>query len=206
MECAQLLKDRQKQTGVDTEYSVEKNESIFNIKQYLIPNVSLSNYTGDYRQIKRLRCDSFVEYCYAKAGLYIPQDDNGQPLNLMTSAGVQQINELAAAPLIDKYGSSKALKIGPDRIKDWMVASKIDNPVLDGTDKTGKDISDAWVKSDKITLNVADMGSGPGLLRVHGSATNTPSGTVDIPFKVDLFENEKILTANLVTEIGRAHV
>jgi hypothetical protein len=158
---AQELKNRDK--AID--YIVMPGESASKLLYKYFDYYDTAGSVFTDADIRRMRSDAFVEYCYAFAGRPIMAD------NITLRAGADAL-EAKWFPL----------PVYPSDQRDRMTASLTGAPVLKVYDKAGVLVSDI-VRSTDLNVELKDFQSGPGLLTIQRSQGEYLEGeSRDIPF------------------------
>mgnify|MGYP000374320919 CR=1 FL=1 len=178
-------------TAID--YIVKKNEPILR----LLTNYFEYEENGgkiELGDISRMRCDAFVEYCYAAAGVPI------MPYDITTETGANALITWASRinPITRLYPSDQLNSTN-------LVASSIDNPTVAISEfETGQSVVNLTGKTD-LKFSMTDLKSGPGLLEIQRAQDEYFVGdTIKISFELKSgnninvnnigFNKEKILT------------
>ncbi len=190
-EAAQLLLNR----GSEIKYVVTNGENMTQVlNNYFKAGVdedgnNLVNYTGDPLQIVRMRCDSFVEYAYAYAGVPIAKTSGGVPVYLTTKAGASYL-----------VGMAGIFSLYPSTQRDtWMVPSQTENPTLIVKDSNDVEVS-GTASTTTLKFIMQDASSGPGLLKIHKDPIDSVYGMADFSFPIELMNKDTVLTGNINSE------
>ena len=185
LDWAQALKNRE----IPIDYIVMPGESAAKmVVNYFTTQKDLSYYgdTIGINDIKRLRCDSFVEYAYAAAGVPIARGTIGQPLNLTRKYDVAALMDMAAG-----------MQLYPSTQRGWLATSGIDQPQLTAKDSSGNPIT-GETASGTISFTISDAGSGPGLLKIHKEPYDSEYGQENFtPFVAELLKDSAIQIGNI---------